>query len=166
MSKRRGMTMRPKLIPLLLASLLFAGVCRKSPETVYTVSPVLSSARLYRDDSPAFPDSIRMVVRDVTVWRDVWGQATEGQPTPPPRPDVDFSRNMVLVVSAGRMQPGDWITVDSAGIKDNVFWVFVRTVRECQEFRADAYPFEIVRVTRETLPVEWDDKLEEADNCR
>lgn len=148
------------------AAVTLVSWCGKSPAVIDTVAPVLSSARLYYDDSAAFPDSLRMIVRDVTGWRDAWDQATSDQPTPPPRPVIDFSREMVVVVSAGKMSPGDWIRVDSAGVRSDHFKVFVRTVLECQRFRADAYPFEIVRVARSNAPVDWIETREQAENCR
>jgi hypothetical protein len=153
-------------IPLILLTVVTCGSCRKTPDVIDTVAPVLSSARLYYDDSPAFLDSARQVVRDLTAWRDVWNQATSDQPSPPPRPVVDFSREMILVVSAGKMSPGDWIRVDSAGVRSDHFKVFVRTVLECQRFQADAYPFEIVRVAHAGEAVDWVEDREEADNCR
>lgn len=158
--------MRKRLIPLVLATVLFAGLCRNDPAIVDTVAPVLDTGRLYYDDSPAFTDSLRQVVKDLAAWRDVWNTATSTQPSPPRRPVIDFNESMVVVVAAGRMSPGDWIRVDSAGERNNLFKVYVRTVVECQRFRADAYPFEIVRVRRSDAPIDWVDRQEEAENCR
>ncbi|UCC71390.1 MAG: hypothetical protein JSV86_13460 [Gemmatimonadota bacterium] len=151
-------------LPILLGAIFIASFCPKAP--VDTVAPVLSSARLYYDDAAAFPDSTLEVVRDVTTWRDVWARATSMQPTPPARPAIDFSREMVILAAAGKMTPGDQIKVDSAGIRDDVFKIFVRTIVGCQRFPTDAYPFEIVSVPAADEPVDWVQSREEGASCR
>src|SRR5439155_15027409 len=105
-------------------------------------------ARVYYDDGPAFRDSVRIVVRDGDAWRAVWAQATSTQPSPPPLPAVDFTREMVLVVGAGRMTPGDQIHVDSAGVRRDFFVAVVRTIVQCRPFPAPASPLDIVRLSR------------------
>jgi hypothetical protein len=145
-------------------AILIASVCPKGP--VDTVAPVLSGARLYYDDAAAFPDSTLEVVRDFATWRGVWDRATSMQPSPPARPTIDFSTEMVILAAAGKMRPGDQIRVDSAGVRNDVFKVFVRTIVACQRLGADAYPFEIVSVPRATEPVDWVQTREEAASCR
>jgi len=122
--------------------------CHRGAAGMEMLTPVLSTARVYYDDGPAFRDSVRMVVRDGAAWRTVWAQATSAQPAPPPLPAVDFEREMVLVVGAGKMTPGDQIHVDSAGVRRDFFVAVVRTIVQCRPFPADAYPLEIVRVAR------------------
>ena len=61
--------------------------CHRGPPGLEVLTPVLSTARVYYDDGPAFRDSVRMVVRDGAAWRTVWAQATSTQPAPPPLPD-------------------------------------------------------------------------------
>ncbi|PYP90931.1 MAG: hypothetical protein DMD34_16545 [Gemmatimonadetes bacterium] len=129
------------------------------------LTPVLSTARVYYDDGPAFRDSVRMVVRDGAAWRTVWAQATSAQPAPPPLPAVDFEREMVLVVGAGKMTPGDQIHVDSAGVRRDFFVAVVRTIVQCRPFPADAYPLEIVRVTRSDKTATFVERRERAANC-
>ncbi len=156
-------------VPFLLGLVLLASICPRQHEVpLDTVTPVLSSARLYYDDGPAFPDSMLMVVRDPTTWRDVWAQATSVQPTPPPRPEIDFEREMVILAAAGKMTPGDQIRVDSAGVRalEGVFVTYVRTITECEPFPGDAYPFEIVRVRRAEEPEHWAQVREQAAHCR
>ncbi|HSG82714.1 MAG TPA: hypothetical protein VLC48_10710 [Gemmatimonadota bacterium] len=157
--------MRRLLIPLFLVTALFAGFCKTAPTD--HVLPVLDTERLYYDDSPAFADSARYVIRTFTEWRDVWERATAMQASPPRRPPLDFSTHMVLIASAGRMSPGDIITVDSAGLRtDGIYYAYVRTIRGCQRFEADVYPFEFVRVVFSEAPVKWIESVEDAENCR
>ncbi|MGH7673692.1 MAG: hypothetical protein ACREMV_00345 [Gemmatimonadales bacterium] len=147
------------LIPLVLV----AACVRRSSDRV---TPVLSSARVYYDDGPAFRDSVRLVVRDAETWQSIWSQATSTQASPPPLPAIDFGRHMVLVVGAGRMTPGDQIRVDSAGVRGRLFVAVVRTTLECRPFAADAYPLEIVRVARSDNPVSWVERRDRAAHCQ
>ena len=143
--------MRGRLSYLMCGCTLVAA-CHRGAAGMEVLTPVLSTARVYYDDGPAFRDSVRMVVRDGAAWRTVWAQATSAQPAPPPLPAVDFEREMVLVVGAGKMTPGDQIHVDSAGVRRDFFVAVVRTIVQCRPFPADAYPLEIVRVDQISLP--------------
>lgn len=119
--------------------------------------PLASDARLYADNAGGIRDSVRTVVRDAASLRRVWQQATAGQASPPPVPNVDFNREMVVVVAAGRMTPQDEVRVDSVQVRrerdasggsGEVMSVMVRTVRGCGRFNAPAYPVEIIRLRR------------------
>jgi len=136
---------------------------RSAPETF---APVQASATLYYDDGPAFRDSVRLVVRDATSWPAIWARATSTQTTPPPLPTIDFGREMVLVVGAGHMSPGDQIRVDSAGEHAGNYSVVVRTILACHPFAADAYPLEVVRVIRSEKAVTFTERRERATDCR
>lgn len=149
---------------MICAAILFGSICGRGPKIIDTVAPI--TARLYYDDAPAFPDSTRRIIQDPAVWQDVWSQATSAQPAPPQRPAVDFERQLVVLVAAGRMRTGDVLRVDSAGIRDGFLRVFVRTIRECQDFPAAAYPFEIVRIPAADAPVDWVESRETAAHCQ
>jgi hypothetical protein len=156
--------MQLKLATLAVAAACLASICPRGPHD--TVVPVLSSARVYYDDAPVFPDSSRQIIRDHAYWQGIWARAISTQPSPPPQPEIDFSKEMVILVAAGKMRPGDGIRVDSAGVREGLYVVVVRTVVECQNFPADAYPFELVRVRREVAPVVWVERREQAAHCR
>ena len=156
--------MRGRLSYLMCGCTLVAA-CHRGAAGMEVLTPVLSTARVYYDDGPAFRDSVRMVVRDGAAWRTVWAQATSAQPAPPPLPAVDFEREMVLVVGAGKMTPGDQIHVDSAGVRRDFFVAVVRTIVQCRPFPADAYPLEIVRVTRSDKTATFVERRERAANC-
>jgi hypothetical protein len=80
-------------------------------------------------------------------------------------PGIDFTQEMLLVVAAGRMSPGDQIRVDSVGVRNDQYIAIVRTTVECEPFPADAYPMEIVRVRRDERPVGWVERRERAAHC-
>jgi len=132
---------------------------------------VPSAARLYYDNSGGIRDSIRLVVRDQATLGVVWSQATSGQTSPPPAPTVDFSREMLLVVGAGRKTPEEQIRVDSVTVQrqqsggGQAFLAIVRLTEGCQRFNIDAYPLEIVRVNRFDGVVEFIERRDRPLDC-
>lgn len=138
------------------------------------LGPVSGQSRLYSDNTGAFTDSLRLVVRDEAGWDEAWQRATSGQSSPPPRPAVDFQESMVVVVAAGRMTPEDRIRVDSVGVRsvrteagtlEDAFEIVVRTVQGCGRLRVDAFPFEIVRTRRFEGPVRFIERRSTAEGC-
>ena len=102
-------------IRAVLGFLIVAGVAtacggpsiRVAPPPPARAWPVEAANRLYRDDAAALPDTIREVVKDGTSFAQIWERATSALDDPPPAPEVDFSRHMVVVVGAGRSHPGE-----------------------------------------------------------
>lgn len=134
-----------------------------------------AAQRLYYDDGGGIADSMRVAVRDPALLRDLWDRATSTLDSPPPLPTVDFAREMVLVVASGRMNPGDRIQVDSAGVRSeldpdgrrrDIMLAQVRIILDCTGFDADVYPVEIVRVRRFDGPVQFLHARERAQNCQ
>jgi hypothetical protein len=129
-----------------------------------------SAARLYYDNSGGIRDSLRVVIRDPATLNAVWSQATSGQTTPPPAPAVDFGREMLLLVSAGRKTPEEQIRVDSVVVQrlqggPQTFYALVRLTEGCQRFNIDAFPLEIVRVDRFEGPVEFVERVDRPTDC-
>jgi hypothetical protein len=110
------------------------GPRRPGPRTSYILISGISDRR-------------RMVIRDRETWRDVWKQIHSGAvsfsiPGPgrepvlnlSPLPEIDFSGNMVLVVTMGSQPNGGyWIVVDGVYEHGNELEVVVRNVspRNC-----------------------------------
>ena len=136
-----------------------------APQPRVTLQPLSAAAQVYYDNGMAFADSARIVVRDSATWRTTWQRATRSQPSPPPMPIVDFSRDMIVVAAAGRMKPGDAIHVDSIGTHGSLTVLVVRTIVACQPFPSDAYPFEIVRIPRRDGPVQFVEHQARAPGC-
>jgi hypothetical protein len=160
--------MRRPIVVLVVVGAVTATACARGggAAVVPSLAPVTASTRLYSDDGPAYTDSVRLAVRDMTTWQNVWAQATSTQGQPPQLPQVDFAREMVLVAAAGQMHPGDQIRVDSAGVRAGVFVAVVRTITACRPFPAAAYPLDIVRVARSDLEVTWTERRERAPDCQ
>ena len=149
-------------LSVVMCGMLFVLACHRGPQGL---APVLPISRVYYDDGPAFRDSIRMVVEDSVTWKRVWTQATSTQPSPPPRPEVDFDSEILLVVGAGRMAPGDQIRVDSVGVRGGFFIAVVRITTECRPLAADVYPLEIVRARRTGKQVAFAERRDKGANC-
>lgn len=130
--------------------------------------------RLYYDNGGGIQDSLRVVIREEGGLRSRWEQATSRQAVPPPHPEVDFSREMVVLVSAGRMTTEDQIQVDSAtvvramdaeGQVQPVLTLHVRTTRGCGRFNVDAYPLELLRLRRFDGEVRFSERIVQAEGC-
>jgi hypothetical protein len=110
-------------------------------------------------------DSLRVEISTTETLRLWWDRATAETPDPkPPMPTVDFTTHMVLLVSAGRSNPGDRIRVDSVGVIDRrllaggvgeVWFAVVRTVPDCNPIPGVSYPIELVRVPKAEGRIEW-----------
>jgi hypothetical protein len=130
--------------------------------------------RLYYDNGGGIQDSIRVILREEGGFRMRWDQATSRQAVPPPLPQVDFAREMVVLVAAGRMTTEDQIQVDSAtvvqamdaaGEMQPVLTIHVRTTRGCGRFNVDAYPLELLRLRRFDGEVRFNERVTQAEGC-
>jgi len=107
-----------------------------------------------------------MEVRDLRTWSDVWTRATAAQSPRPEQPSVNFDRELVLVVAAGRLSPGDQIRVDSVGTQGKLFVVVVRTILACQRFPSEAYPLEMVKIPKTDKTIAYQERRERAPGCQ
>jgi hypothetical protein len=138
----------------------------RAPEPPATLRALDDNAFLLADNANVFADSSRRVLRDTIEWKAVWKQAVSRQSSPPPRPVVDFSREMVVLAAAGRMKPGDVIHVDSIGTRGNLTVIVIRTTKACQTFASDAFPFELARVPRTNGNIQFREHVLKAPECQ
>lgn len=136
--------------------------------------PIPSVDRLYRDAVSGMRDSMRLVIRDRAALEDAWSRATSEQLEMPAVPAVDFGQEMVLVASAGRMTTEDAIEIAAAGVQRrrtqegddvDVLVVQVRTLKGCGRVTADAFPVDIVKVTRFGGRVQWEEETQQETEC-
>jgi hypothetical protein len=153
------------LLLVLSASALAVACGGGSGPPLPPVRPVPLSDLVFRTDRLGIADSVRIVVRDDAAWGDVWSRATAGEPNVSLDRRIDFTREMVLVAAAGRMDTGSQIQIDSVGHRGEDFVAVVRTLEECG-FQSDAYPVVIVRVARTERPVRWEERRVRSDRCR
>ena len=152
----------------------FAAACGGKGGGAPALSPVPQTAVLYDDDAGGLRDSVRVVVRDDAMLRALWRQATAGQDAPPPPPAVDWRREMVVAVAAGRRAPSDRIRVDSVGMRRepgadgkmrDAMAVLVRTTQGCERFTSAVFPVYLVRVRRYDGPVVFVERRDRSAGC-
>lgn len=166
---------RITLLSTLLVAGTFAGCRGGAPPAPRALAPITIEARLWRADDGGIPDSTEVVIRDAAAMRDLWTRATSMQATPPELEDIDFRRQMVVMVAAGRMAPADEIRIDSVGVRieptagggrQEVLAVQYTITENCGRFAGDAYPVEIVRVSRYDGQVRFLGRRQRSESCR
>ncbi len=126
-----------------------ADMPKPAPTLSVTMRAVDDDAFLLADNANVFADSLRKVIRDSIEFKSVWDRAVSRRSgTKPPRPEVDFNKEMVVLAAAGRMKPGDVIHIDSVGTKGALTVIVIRTTVACQAIASSAFPFEMARVPK------------------
>ena len=159
-----------------LLTCLSLTACGGAPDTPSPeeLPPITQPDRLYRDAVSGVAESVRLVIRDRSTLEDLWLQATSEQLETPALPEIDFEREMVLVAGAGRMTTEDGIEIEGAGVRrrrtqqgneEDVLIIQVRTVRGCGRVTADAYPVDIVKVSRFDDRVQWEEETDQVTDC-
>ena len=112
----------------------------------------------------SFPSekAVRLVIKTRDELSGFWKEFTAPIPPAngiPPPPEIDFSKEMVVVVAMGqRPTSGYWIFVDGACETDGQVEVFVSSVEDVKckglgQFDVLTYPADAVRLPRTDLPV-------------
>jgi hypothetical protein len=166
--------MKSVIGPTLALTVLLGACGRGVPSTPSPLGPVPIEARVFYDNGGGIRDSSQVVIRDAAALQEAWQRATSTQSSPPPVPEIDFGRQMLLLVAAGRMSPDDQIHVDSVGVRRevavsggnrDVLAVQYTITEGCRRFNRDAWPVEIVRVRRYDGEVRFIGRRERAE-CR
>ena len=114
-------------------------------------------------------DELRIVIRDRETWDSVWKRicctsdqlfrnpSTSLLPLPEmlPLPEIDFSREMIVVAAMGERPNGGYrIIVDSAHERDNRLELEVQNISPCgADYPIMTAPIDIVRLPKSDLPV-------------
>jgi hypothetical protein len=106
---------------------------------------VVAQDQVYYSDESRLTEVTEMVIRDMETWRQMWGQITGG-PTEPPV--VDFGSRMLLLVSGGRMDPGDRIQIDRLEKVGEEVVVTYRVIESSGVLESDVFPVQVVAVRR------------------
>jgi hypothetical protein len=163
------MAMGPGAALLLIA--LASGVlgCTQplAPEPLTTPVPVV---RLRAEPYPlTFSSGLtqpqRLVIRDPAAWTEVWAAVWLRHSPLPELPQVDFAREMLVVVALGERPTGGYgILVDSAAAKPGGLTIWVRTISPgpgCAVTPAVSQPVDIARLPRSEGVVRFQDRSEE-----
>ena len=134
-----------------------------------TESLPLSVTRLGRADSSltyssGFTTSQRLVVRDATTWGNTWAAIWGRVSTPPPLPEIDFTREMVIVAALGQRNTGGYsIFVAEAAEENGTVRVRIRSVSpgpRCGVTLALTEPVDAARVARRDGVVTFEETAE------
>lgn len=99
----------------------------------------------------------RLIVRDDATWQAVWTSIWRGLTPTPSLPNIDFTKEMVIVAALGSRSTGGYgIVVDSALMTTNGLKVWVGTSSPgltCGTTQAFTSPVDIARIQRIDAPV-------------
>jgi hypothetical protein len=84
-------------------------------------------------------ESTRLIVRDRDTWRSTWNKLYDGQSPVPALPDIDFSKEMVVVAALGERGSGGYSIVFENASEDEAGGVNV-VVRSTSPGRGCAAP--------------------------
>ena len=100
---------------------------------------------------------LRVVIRDRDAWLELWKQLSSQQSPPPPLPEIDFSREMLIVVAMGQRNTGGFgIIVDGVYKRYKKLEVVVKSIspgNNCMTTQALTQPVDIVRVQKSDYSV-------------
>jgi hypothetical protein len=111
----------------------------------------------------------RLVIRDEATWQATWA-AISGNITPaPPRPAIDFEREMLVVAALGERSTGGYsIIIESASATGEALTVRIHSTAPgstCVTTQAFTQPVDVARLPRMAGPVSFVDDASVAD-CR
>ena len=154
------------LFILLLISFSGYSVLRAAQEAAYPGTPVpitqvgpkRSGPRVSFTHHSGIWDPLRVVIRNREAWREVWKWIHSPDPYHgpvselPPLPEIDFSREMVVVAALGGRPTGSYgIIVEGAYERGNRLEVVVRAQspgKSCMVTQAVTQPVDIVRLPK------------------
>jgi hypothetical protein len=112
-------------------------------------------------------DSSRLVIRDAASWKSYWNAIHRPFIPAPPPPEVDFTREIVVLAAMGTRPTGGFaIRIDSAVTDSARVLVLVRQVipgTGCAVPAVVTQPVDLVRIPATGLPVSFTERLERTD---
>lgn len=114
--------------------------------------PTCEQRRVSYTSNSGIEDSLRVVIHDAEAWGKIWEQIHSPFTPTPPLPEIDFSREMVVVVGLGTRPNGGYgIIVDRAYERDDRLEIIVRKQtpgNNCFNTQAVTQPVDIVRLPK------------------
>jgi len=124
----------------------------ESPSTIPPLRPVAFRTVAAGGIASAFDRRTGLLVRSERRWRGLWRQLTAGDEPPREPPRVDFSREMLLLVTQGRRPEGDdRVRITRVGDTGGSLQVYVTeyaSAEECAPTDVHQYPYHVVRLPR------------------
>jgi hypothetical protein len=148
----------------LFAAVLTAGACHSafaSGQPALTAEPVKVTRFDDRvagfSETSGFGEAVRLVVRDTSAWRRTWARLNAPFFPQPPLPQVDFSREMVLVAALGNRATGGFeIRIDSAVRRRDTIEVSIHWTSPgegCLLAAVYTQPVDVAKIPAGPLPV-------------
>jgi hypothetical protein len=104
------------------------------------------------ENSSAIADQERLVIRDTAAWISFWTRMNSNSQPEPPRPAVDFSKEMIVAVAMGSRATGGFqITMPAARVEGSALIVEVLSRSpgpSCFVTLAVTHPVDLARVQR------------------
>jgi hypothetical protein len=133
----------------LIAALVLVTAGCSSPTAPDTV---VSLVRLQTEAFSGFTEPDRLVIRDDVAWHDAWTTLWQFTTLAPSLPDVDFSRDMVVIVAMGsQSSSGYTITIESAVERGDALEIAVLATSPghgCAALTVITNPVDVVRLPR------------------
>ncbi|MBA3766557.1 MAG: protease complex subunit PrcB family protein [Acidobacteria bacterium] len=173
----------PSLLVLLLIGFPARSALRASQDTTAQGTPLPITQLGPKRSGPRFSltlgsgiwDRRRMVIRDRETWSDAWkrihspGPTHDPYPTMPPLPAIDFSREMLVVVTMGERPTGGYaIIVDGVYERAKQIEIVVRNIspgRGCGTTQSLTQPVDIVQLPKREGSIVFRD-LEVVNECK
>jgi hypothetical protein len=131
-------------------------VCGGKPVAVSLLGPKLPGRRMSFLNG-GIAERVQLVIRDRDEFDKLWKQINRLGSYKPPLPEVDFSREMIVVAAMGQQPSSSYeIIIDSACEVDNHLEVLVRSTNflKCGlQLGIVTAPLDIVRLPKTDLPV-------------
>jgi hypothetical protein len=137
-------------------------ICHGKPVPITLLGPKMSGPRVSFRSGGGFWEPLRLVICDRAQFSNFWKRLHSPDPTHdpgaqlPPLPEIDFSREMIVVAAMGRRPNGAyWIIIDGACEVDGQLEIFVRSINgsRCTAPAIMTAPVDVVRLPRMDLPV-------------
>lgn len=135
---------------VILSALLVLPSCGKRVRPPINVLP---QDQIYYSDESRLTEVTEMVIRDADTWWQMWGQITSGESAPPA---VDFESKMLVLISGGRMNPGDRIQIDRLETRGEELVVMYRIIESQGALESDVFPVQVVAVRRRAGPARFE----------
>lgn len=140
-----------RLVALLLLATIAAG-CTETKPTAVVVLPLERLTPPYRDQYTGLTSPARLVVEEARSFEEIWSRAFGTYQPPPPLPDVDFAREVVIVVALGEQGSGGYLIRVTGAIATSAdVLVAIESTApgaDCAVSSALTQPLDIVKIPR------------------
>src|SRR5688572_10830682 len=116
---------------------IFSGIWPVTVSLIFLMSGDLASAAenskpemrtIAKGTFSGIQEPSELVITNKTQWREVWAKSSKRVP-PEPTPEIDFSKESILLVSMGKKNSGGYaVTIDSVERKGEI--IIARVIRK------------------------------------